>query len=154
MERYARNICDSVALESRIAIGDTVLIRQAKHNKFTTRYDPRAFKVIRMKGSMITAYRDGKYITRNINRLLSSSSLYGPLSSRESAWREHCRLAMLSLWSMASISWLGCRNTEVWHNINIKVTMTRGIEVKMAAQGLAVLKTLSLPSSNHSTPVI
>ena len=56
------------AKRSNITNGDAVLIRQSKHNKFTTQYDPRPFKVVRIKGSMITAYRDGKYLTRNISQ--------------------------------------------------------------------------------------
>ena len=48
--------------------GDIVLVRQTKHNKFTTRFDPRPFEVVRKKGTMITAHRDGKYITRNISQ--------------------------------------------------------------------------------------
>ena len=36
--------------------GDIVLVRQRKHNKFTTRFDPRPFEVVRKKGTMITAY--------------------------------------------------------------------------------------------------
>ena len=55
------------AQKSSIDIGQTVLVRQKKENKFTTRFDPRPFKVVRKSGTMVTAYRDGKYITRNIS---------------------------------------------------------------------------------------
>ena len=65
MKKYADS--KRRAKVSRIAIGDTVLIRQAKH-KFTTRYDPRAFKVYQNERFNDTAYRDGKYITRNISQ--------------------------------------------------------------------------------------
>ena len=49
-------------------IGDIVLVRQRKRNKFTTRFDPRPFEVVRNKGTMVTACRDGRYITRNISQ--------------------------------------------------------------------------------------
>ena len=55
------------ARPSDIQIGQTVLVRQRKHNKFSTRFDSRPFKVTRKSGTMITAYRGGKYITRNIS---------------------------------------------------------------------------------------
>ena len=45
-----------------------VLVRQRKDNKFSTRFDSRPFEVVRKKGAMVTAYQDGKYITRNISQ--------------------------------------------------------------------------------------
>ena len=48
-----------------IRIGDTVLLRQKKHTKFSTKFDPRPFQVACKKGTMITAARSGKYVTRN-----------------------------------------------------------------------------------------
>ncbi|PIK41369.1 hypothetical protein BSL78_21779 [Apostichopus japonicus] len=50
---------------SNITIGDTVLVTQPKVNKLTPTYDPRPFKVTAIKGTMITAKRDDKTITRN-----------------------------------------------------------------------------------------
>ena len=55
------------AKTSTIKIGDTVLARQRKHNKFSTRFDPLPFRVVRMKGTMVTACHNGKYITRNVS---------------------------------------------------------------------------------------
>ena len=48
-----------------IQVGDRVLLRQRKQNKFSTRFDPKPFRVTRKKGTMITAFRNGKYVTRN-----------------------------------------------------------------------------------------
>jgi len=53
---------------SEIAIGDTVLVRQKKRNKFTTKFDPSLYKVVEVKGTMVTAVRKEKYITRNISQ--------------------------------------------------------------------------------------
>ena len=53
------------ARPSQLKVGDTVLVRQRKQNKFCTRSDPVPFKVVRKRGTMITASRNGKYITRN-----------------------------------------------------------------------------------------
>ena len=50
---------------SNIQIGDTVLIRQRKENKWSMKFDPLPFRVVRKKGTMITALRRGKYVTRN-----------------------------------------------------------------------------------------
>ena len=51
--------------DTEIHIGDTVLLRQKKHTKFSTKFDPRPFQVTHKKGTMITAVRSGKYVTRN-----------------------------------------------------------------------------------------
>ena len=51
-----------------LEIGDVVQVRQRKRNKFTIRFDPRPFEVVRKKGTMVTACRDGRYITRNISQ--------------------------------------------------------------------------------------
>ena len=50
---------------SSLALGDTVLIRQQKRNKLTPYYNPRPYKIVGVKGSMVTASRDGKTIVRN-----------------------------------------------------------------------------------------
>ena len=39
----------------KIQIGDTVLVRQDKHSKLTTPFEPNQYVVTRRKGSMITA---------------------------------------------------------------------------------------------------
>ena len=44
--------------------GDTVLHKQPKHNKLTTPYNSKPH-VLKVKGSMVTATRDGHSITRN-----------------------------------------------------------------------------------------
>ena len=55
------------AKESKKFIGDTVLVRQRKHNKFSTRYDPKPYRITRINGTMVTASRPGHSITRNIS---------------------------------------------------------------------------------------
>ena len=55
------------AKEYTILIGDTVLVRQQKKNKLSKRFDPEPHQVTRMKGTMVTATRQGHYVTRNIS---------------------------------------------------------------------------------------
>ena len=57
----------SRAKPAELTIGDKVLVKQRKSNKLTTRFDPNPFMVVRLKGTMVTASRNGKYITRNIS---------------------------------------------------------------------------------------
>ena len=45
--------------------GDAVLHKQPKHNKLTTPYNSKPHTVSKVKGSMVTATRDGHSITRN-----------------------------------------------------------------------------------------
>ncbi|XP_075948276.1 reeler domain containing 1 [Anarhichas minor] len=44
---------------------DAVLHRQPKHNKLTTPYNSKPYTVTKVKGSMITAARNGHFIVRN-----------------------------------------------------------------------------------------
>ena len=53
------------AKTSRIDVGDLVLVRKRKQNKLSMRFDPSPFRVTSKRGTMITARRNGKYITRN-----------------------------------------------------------------------------------------
>eukprot|EP00794_Sanderia_malayensis_P004215 gene4215-4778_t len=54
--------------ESNINIGDVVLVKQPKRNKFTTRFNPDKYSVIAKNGTMITAENSkGHKITRNIS---------------------------------------------------------------------------------------
>lgn len=55
------------AKTSTIKVGDIVLARQQKHNKLSTRFDPVPFQVVRLNGTMVTARRNNKYITRNVS---------------------------------------------------------------------------------------
>ena len=50
-----------------LKVEDVVLMKQRKINKFSVTFDPVPFKVVRVKGSMITVTRNGKYLTRNIS---------------------------------------------------------------------------------------
>ena len=55
------------AKETKLCLGDTVLVRQKNKNKFSTRYDPSPYQVTSINGSMVTASRPGHSITRNIS---------------------------------------------------------------------------------------
>ena len=53
------------AKESPLFIGDKVLVRQKKLNKFTTPFHPSPYTVVAIKGSMITAKSQDHTVTRN-----------------------------------------------------------------------------------------
>ena len=56
------------AKESEINIGDTVLVKKEKGNKFSTIFNTTLYLIIKRKGSMLTAKSiNGHYITRNIS---------------------------------------------------------------------------------------
>ena len=55
------------AKTSTIKVDDIVLARQQSHNKFSIRFDPIPFQVVHLNGTMVTARRNGKYITRNVS---------------------------------------------------------------------------------------
>ena len=56
------------AKKTVIGIGDLILIRQRKENKFPTKFDPKPFRVTKVKGTMITSIWNEKYITRNVSQ--------------------------------------------------------------------------------------
>ncbi len=76
------------ARPSQLKIDDTVLARQRKQNKLSTRFDPNPFQVVKKKGTMITTCRNGKYITRNISHFkvidLASQDTYAEELDNES----------------------------------------------------------------------
>lgn len=53
------------AKQRKITVGDNVLVKQKKCNKLTTPFDPKPYKVITVKGTMITAKRQDNVVTRN-----------------------------------------------------------------------------------------
>ena len=53
------------ATPSTLKVGDFVLVRQKKRSKLTPPYDPKPLQIIKKKGSMVTAERDGWRVTRN-----------------------------------------------------------------------------------------
>ena len=62
----ARKDLRASALKPPINIGDVVLVRQQRKNKFSTRYNPKPMVVTNAQGSMITAaWKDGASMTRN-----------------------------------------------------------------------------------------
>ena len=69
---------------SNIRVGDTVLICQRKQNKLSTKFDPLPFTVVRRKGTMITASRNGKYISRNASHFKKINSPYPSPQSNDS----------------------------------------------------------------------
>ena len=77
MKSYADK--KSRAKVSDIKVGDIVLIRQRKQNKWSTKFDPSPFYVVRRKGTMITAIRNGKYVSRNVSyfKKIDSSIIVG-----------------------------------------------------------------------------
>ena len=66
----------SRARVSNIQVGDRVLIRQKKQNKWSTKFDPFLFIVARCKGTMIMASQNGKYISRNVSHFIKINSPY------------------------------------------------------------------------------
>ena len=53
------------AVPSSLSVGDTVLVRQRKTNKLSSFYDPAPYKVVSVKGTMVSARRRGHFIVRN-----------------------------------------------------------------------------------------
>ncbi|CAB4003759.1 Hypothetical predicted protein [Paramuricea clavata] len=49
-----------------INVGDLVIYKQQKKNKFSTKFNPAPYKVIKVHGATITAQRHSHQITRNI----------------------------------------------------------------------------------------
>ena len=68
---------------STLCVGDTVLVRQKKLNKLSTPFDPLPYTIVQMKGSMVTAKRDGtnKWITRN-------SSFFKKVSNKDAIMKQ------------------------------------------------------------------
>lgn len=54
-----------VSHEIKFKLGDCVLLKQQKINKLTSKYESIPYKVVEIKGTMITAKNDVKEVTRN-----------------------------------------------------------------------------------------
>ena len=67
----------SNAQSSKLKIGDNVLVEQPKQNKLSTPFDPKPLQITDKKGSMVTARRGDKAITRN-------SSFFKPIRGQVS----------------------------------------------------------------------
>ena len=65
MKKAEENKC--YVKESKIAVGDTVLVKQIKQNKTTPAYDPQPYKVIKRNGGQIRAARKDHVITGHVN---------------------------------------------------------------------------------------
>ncbi len=52
-------------MAGKVKVGDKVLLKQRKVNKFTPKYDPKEYQVVKVKGSMVTARRGDRDVTRN-----------------------------------------------------------------------------------------
>lgn len=61
--------------EPTIAVGVIVLMKQAKRDKFSTRYEPSPYQVISVKGTQVTAERSGLQRTRHISYFKSYHEL-------------------------------------------------------------------------------
>ena len=68
------------ARKSKVTIGDNVLVKQPKENKLSTPFDPKPYQVTNKKGTMVTAEREDKSITRNSSLLICPPFLRSPLS--------------------------------------------------------------------------
>ena len=53
--------------KENLNIGDVVLSKQNKIDKFSTPFNPKPYEIVDVKGTMITAKRGEKKITRNCN---------------------------------------------------------------------------------------
>ena len=54
------------AKDTDIVIGDDVLVKQVKRNKYTPGFDPKPLTVVGVNGTMVTAKLNDYIITRNI----------------------------------------------------------------------------------------
>ena len=72
---------------SSLALGDAVLVRQQKWNKLTPYYDPKPYKIIAVKGSMVIASKNGQNIVRNSSffKKIPPASVHSPVPERKSA---------------------------------------------------------------------
>ena len=64
-KKYQEKMTKTNKKEHKIEEGDKVLVMQKKRNKFTPKFDPKEYQVIKVQGSMITARRGRQEITRN-----------------------------------------------------------------------------------------
>ena len=63
------------AKPSEIQVGDIVMLKQKKQTKLSSKFDPVPFCVTRIKGTMITVTRNGRYVTRNASFLKKVNDL-------------------------------------------------------------------------------
>jgi hypothetical protein len=67
---------------SDLKVGETVLVKQKKPNKYASNFDPKPYRVIVRKGPLVSAARKGKIITRNISHF-TRVNMKTPMSSEE-----------------------------------------------------------------------
>ena len=53
------------AKETHIKVGDIVLLKKPKENKLSSRFSPKPYQVVAMKGHMVTGTRGGHQVTRH-----------------------------------------------------------------------------------------
>ena len=70
---------------AQFCIGDTVLVKQKKLNKFTTPFSPVPHIIVKMKGSMIIAksINFNKWTTRNSSFFKKVPNLFSENNDRE-----------------------------------------------------------------------
>ena len=54
------------ARDSKIDLGDYVIVKQKKKDKLSSRFDPQPYRITQRRGTMLTGTRPGHSITRNI----------------------------------------------------------------------------------------
>jgi hypothetical protein len=52
---------------SKLRVGDRVLVRQKKTNKFSTNFSPTPYTIVAIKGSKVVARNQQHFITRNVS---------------------------------------------------------------------------------------
>ena len=72
---------------SSLRTGDLVLVRQSKKNKLTPPFDPLPYRIVAIKGAMVTAERGGHTIVRNSSFFKSVPHSLAPMSPASSANR-------------------------------------------------------------------
>ena len=71
----------SHARERQLAIGDKVLVRQARRNKLSSYYEPHSYIISDKRGTMITAQQHGRRSTRDSKRMVGRRLVTYPSSN-------------------------------------------------------------------------
>ena len=60
---------------SEIQVGDTVILKQGKKNKFTTKFEPTLYKVLERRGVTIVAENQRHNVTRDVSFFKKTSDV-------------------------------------------------------------------------------
>ena len=69
--------------ESDIKVGDTIIQQQEKKQKFTTRFDPRPYKVMSRSRNALTIERDGVRYRRNVSKVKKVRGEFGVANTND-----------------------------------------------------------------------